>query len=41
MKWCLSIQFDIKDSNYQAGKTKLLDIRNSSTGTNSSVKPDL
>ena len=41
MKWCLSNQFDIKDIIYQAGKTKLSDIRNSSTGTNNSVKPYL
>ena len=41
MKWCLSNQFDGKDVIYQAGKTKLPDIRNSSTGTNNLVKPDL
>ena len=38
MKWCLSNQFDIKDIIYQARKTKLSDIRNSSTGLNNSVK---
>ena len=41
MKWCLSNQCDIKGIIYQAGKTKLSDIWNSSTGTNNSVKPDL
>ena len=41
MKWCLSNQFDIKDIIYQAGKTKLSDIKNSSIGTNISVKPYL
>ena len=41
MKWCLSNQFDIKDIIYQAGKTKLSDAKNSSTGKNNSVKPYL
>ena len=41
IKWCLSNQFDIKDIIYQARKTKLSDIRNSSTGLNNSVKPYL
>ena len=40
MKWCLSNQFDIKDI-YQTRKTKLSDIRNSSTSLNNSVKPYL
>ena len=37
----MSNQFDMKDIIYQAGKTKLSNIRNSSTGTNNSVKLDL